>query len=563
MDDNASVPSEAEPKQDPLSERERAIIRQVEYYFSDENLPDDAFMLGLTGGSENNAVSVSRISGFSRMRQFKPLRDIKAALAKSTTLEFVDAKYIRRRVPLAIPPRVLPSLISGKNAPPAAVQPGQSLVDIGKPWLTKGMLKPTGFEPYYADAPVTPADHVHELELYCGTIVFETRIETAIQRYVSRRKFHPDTRQVFDALMAYGGIDCRPRQFTGGLSKEDLESMDAAEIAAATATHFVASHVETSDKWIVDFAGVARGFLSTERIIGDARRPSDALTYTNVLSNFYRYLLHHDVCPEYTVQLQDALKVCNIAASELPAALLASFALPDSFGKACSIVSGGLFANLIGDGSSWEGGFDLGLSRDKAKGQVRSAIQQRGTPEARSNIDQGLRSNIEIVSACDMEMQVAEIEPAASRELEDLSEATPGSERACTLKMGKISCRRLDKTLHGIQADDQGALNFWIDEEALKHCFVGMKIDAYVCENNIGCVWFERINAINASYFAVTYNDHYHKDHDSALPKEWYKREKTIKLHGYRKDLFVEEEDDIWREGELASERGAEGLKSE
>jgi len=109
-----------------------AIREQVEYYFSDENLPHDAYLLGLTGGHQNLPVSVSRICGFKKMRQYKPPTLVRASLKKSTFIEFTDPKHIRRRVPLSIAPTVEPEVIENQaknqRAPP------------DQPWLTKGMV---------------------------------------------------------------------------------------------------------------------------------------------------------------------------------------------------------------------------------------------------------------------------------------------------------------------------------------------------------------------------------------------------------------------------------------
>lgn len=249
-----------------LTDIEKEIIRQVEYYFSDENLPNDAYMLAHTGGSANKPFNIGRLNSFARMRTYKkPKSLIKDALAKSTKLEFTDSTHIRRRVPLTVEPNVDPRVVAAILTPSTdAVRPGQSLYDPAKPWITKSMYKPTGFEQYYADAPVTPAESAIENDLYSSDIAFETRIETAIQRYMSKRRFHVDMAYVFNAYLAYGGIDCKPRQFTGtGQSANDeLQGMEAAEIAAATATHFVAHHVEHSDNWTIDFAAVVQGFMS-------------------------------------------------------------------------------------------------------------------------------------------------------------------------------------------------------------------------------------------------------------------------------------------------------------
>lgn len=91
--------------------------------------------------------------------------------------------------------------------------------------------------------------------------MFETRIETAIQRYCARRKLHNDTRDILNRFLTYGGINCQARQFTGGLTKNEMDGMDAEDIAMAKANHVVASYVEHTDKWIVDFAAVASAFL--------------------------------------------------------------------------------------------------------------------------------------------------------------------------------------------------------------------------------------------------------------------------------------------------------------
>ena len=60
--------------------------------------------------------------------------------------------------------------------------------------------------------------------------------------------------------MNYGGIESGPKVF-GGSDNKDLAEKDAAEIAALTAIHFVCEDVLSSDRWEVDFVGVAKGFL--------------------------------------------------------------------------------------------------------------------------------------------------------------------------------------------------------------------------------------------------------------------------------------------------------------
>jgi len=92
-------------KSDPNSQEESsdpdAIRRQVEFYFSDSNLPMDRFLLSKVGGSENRSVDLSVLLSFRRMRRFQPLTAIVDALKSSETLVLTDNDTkVRRKVPL-------------------------------------------------------------------------------------------------------------------------------------------------------------------------------------------------------------------------------------------------------------------------------------------------------------------------------------------------------------------------------------------------------------------------------------------------------------------------------
>lgn len=71
--------------------------------------------------------------------------------------------------------------------------------------------------------------------------------------------------------MILGGIDANPKQFTGGLDSETTQQGTSQEIADIKAQDYVggpgpfadtnAKFYDKSDKWVVDFEGVAKGFL--------------------------------------------------------------------------------------------------------------------------------------------------------------------------------------------------------------------------------------------------------------------------------------------------------------
>ncbi|KAJ0770437.1 putative lupus La protein [Helianthus annuus] len=67
----------------------KKIIRQVEFYFSDSNLPRDNFLRNTITESEDGMVSLALICSFSRMRGHLGLGDIKAEDVSDDTVEAV------------------------------------------------------------------------------------------------------------------------------------------------------------------------------------------------------------------------------------------------------------------------------------------------------------------------------------------------------------------------------------------------------------------------------------------------------------------------------------------
>ncbi|KAA8651853.1 hypothetical protein EYZ11_006209 [Aspergillus tanneri] len=92
-------------KFDPSSQQETddpvEIRKQVEFYFSDSNLPMDKFLLSKVGGSSNRAVPLELLHSFKRMRRFQPFSAIVEALKSSETLDLTDNDTaVRRKTPL-------------------------------------------------------------------------------------------------------------------------------------------------------------------------------------------------------------------------------------------------------------------------------------------------------------------------------------------------------------------------------------------------------------------------------------------------------------------------------
>ncbi|KAI1415883.1 hypothetical protein F5Y13DRAFT_139515 [Hypoxylon sp. FL1857] len=92
----------SDPSVLPDSDDPKAIRWQVEFYFSDSNLPKDKFLWEKTGGSKNKPVPLSLICSFSRMRRFKPYSAVVEALKTSQRLVIEGAEgeeTVRRKEP--------------------------------------------------------------------------------------------------------------------------------------------------------------------------------------------------------------------------------------------------------------------------------------------------------------------------------------------------------------------------------------------------------------------------------------------------------------------------------
>lgn len=85
----------------PESSDADEIRRQVDFYFSDSNLPTDRFLMEQTGGSANKPVDLKQIHSFKRMRHFQPYSAVLEAVKESELLTITDEGAITRKTPLS------------------------------------------------------------------------------------------------------------------------------------------------------------------------------------------------------------------------------------------------------------------------------------------------------------------------------------------------------------------------------------------------------------------------------------------------------------------------------
>ncbi|KAF2103313.1 hypothetical protein NA57DRAFT_52839 [Rhizodiscina lignyota] len=516
------TPSMATAEQDPQEHPEADEIRQ--FYFSDENLATDSYLRMHMNGNANDTISVKHVMSFSKMKRFKPLAAVVAALKKSPFLEITPDKRIRRKIPYHWPdgdidyvalPNVEKQFGGQQKAklPPNIVTGPQR--DPNKPEMTKGMLKPTGFEEYYTDPPVTPAEYAEERQIYDPDEPFHARIQVAIHRYTGRRKFHQSNMNIFGAFLKYGGIEAVVNQFAG-LSKNDLEGMSALEISEVKSKYQVGDDKDPSErKWVVDFEGVVKGFLSS--FLPTVVPPNEYLLTTRILANFYNYLLIHDVCSptaerDLIASIQAAKAVCNLAAEELPNVFAAGLHLPGDFNVACSVLTGGyheglyvkstaawmqdVTENVYGDEvwGSKEGG--SGMSDDKAKALLALALTAHGSEELfkpMAVLRQSLSEQLVVAEEKTLGLEVTKIEFGDHRAEEVYLD--PKIKEDIEAKMlGRMWCKKWEvpdfqtwdvpkaqkDSATTTKKDEFPDYEFWVEDHILKSVFLGMKMEATI-----------------------------------------------------------------------------------
>lgn len=392
-----------------------------------------------------------------------------------------------------------------------------------KPKSKRGLGVPTGFEEYYVDAPVTPAEFVEEKGLYDESRPFTERIEIAIQRYAAKRNFDSVRKDVFDKYLAYGGIESGPKMFSGGLDATDLSNMDAAEIALAKAHHSVAAdkNNDGDSHFVVDFEACAAAFLSSRLpVIYDLTTFLQIKSHTAIIFNFLNYLLHHEVCPEYRPQIYATRTLCSLAEKELWQIVQAQALLPGDFNTACSEIFGGIFRGLYMTGDEeWAQGYEvkMGMSPEMAKRAFKVGLAaQAGKIIFEKYKVQSEENTIGVSSITDVGLEVTELVPATPHVLNiyshDLAKGLkplgllkaktwykPGAEDEDLTEEEEAAAATTQREVKGYE--------FWVEDYILEKCFVGMKFETTVTELSFGVSYFDALFGVYCSFYRVLPNE--------------------------------------------------------
>lgn len=244
------------------------------------------------------------------------------------------------------------------------------------------------------------------------------------------------------------------------------------------------------EKWEVDFAGVAAGFFST--LQAKSLEASEMMEPIALVENFLRYVLHHDVCPEFAKDVGQALQICDLARKEWPMIERIQNSMPGRFNMAVSKASG-----AFQDG-------DWGYSN----------------PEQNTKLD--LLAALALAEETDLFAKFFET-PAITKEaecsLEVFSIIRPGDNLKDNFKRlaidgKKVSLPPIGKaifkptTIEGPVYDlprpfpfDREDISIFLDDNILRDLKVGMKMTAVICELAGGFYFLKKLCDIYPSFY--------------------------------------------------------------
>ncbi|KAE8351542.1 Argonaute complex, subunit Arb1 [Aspergillus coremiiformis] len=373
-----------------------------------------------------------------------------------------------------------------------------------------GKGKPTGYEEYYVDAPMTPKEYQEEKALY------DIRVEEALLRYQKNRRMEPERHGIFMRYLAYGGVDVSPKMFAG-VDERGLQQLDSEQVLIVKGQTNIPQECE---KLPVDFNAVVKGYLTSYFPYFFSPETEDMVKLATVtIRNFLSYLLYHDVCPEYKENIEEARKSCDIATKELWQNQQFAALTPGDFNKGCSTLFGGFFFNVQIEDNNWNKQKDSTflMQSDVARKVVKFGIAGAGTNEQALLFQQLATQNaLHCVLLQDIHgFEVTAVHPPAPDVCLFYQQHAPD-----LIPVGKLigkPYRDPGKPPYDLSADERLALanetfsgsefEFFLEEDLLRLCYPGMKVITPVWKLNSGLHFFEDVHTVYCSIYTVLSND--------------------------------------------------------
>ncbi|KAL4872627.1 hypothetical protein BDV12DRAFT_210521 [Aspergillus spectabilis] len=385
-----------------------------------------------------------------------------------------------------------------------------------RPKSKKGRDKPTGFEEYYVDAPITVDEHQFEQGLYHASRPIIHRMEDALLRFQKARRIESDRLEVFTGYLIYGGINVGPKMFAG-TDDRDLKKMDKDEILQArgrTTINQEFSHLT------IDFNAVVKGFLTSRFPFYYNPYDEDMVKLATVtIRSFLTYILYHDVCPEYKENIDEARKSCDLAAGELWKNQQLMVGGPGDFNTACSTLFGGFQHDLYVENNQWKNPKvdKVQMTRDIAQKVVKFGLAVAGSDELSfSYLEMSKTGSLTVKKLEDIHgFEVTGVQFLDESQREIYQTEAPDLNPVGLLygttywdpgepEYDLSPAEREEWAERGRQRKE---LTFFLEESLLALCYPGIKIIAPIWELSCGFHYFEDTVKVYSSMYTPLANE--------------------------------------------------------
>lgn len=222
----------------------------------------------------------------------------------------------------------------------------------------------------------------------------------------------------------------------------------------------------------------------------------------DVVTNFLNYILHHDVCPEYTDNIMKAREICACAVDQITRGIRVIQGSPSEFSRACHV----LFD--VGDNSFFE--FDAaadGMSKEHAQRVFFASVAAHDALYAKVN-----GNKTEDIKVVDQVTQTFEVEQVTLPGEEQINgylgvkdeKGVSGNIKPC----GWVTLKPVDLVSGWDKGDSTGPARgidpqetFVLDTNVLEHLTPGMKIKVVVSVLNIGVKFIKDVHDVRPKYY--------------------------------------------------------------
>ncbi|KAJ5356321.1 Argonaute complex subunit Arb1 [Penicillium concentricum] len=388
-----------------------------------------------------------------------------------------------------------------------------------RPKSQRGENAPTGFEPFYADAPITPAEFEENKTIYDPALPILDRIDEGIKRFLYKRRLEPYRRKVFLKYLQYGGVSVGPNH-SQGVTPSELKEMTKEEAMQARCT--TAIFPKRGKPYPIDFNAVATGYL-TGYYMGyyNPDTEEEIKVCTDTMKNFFSYLLYHDVCPEQTEDLQEARRTCDRSAKELwMNQQLVHHSGPGDFNRGCSMLFGGYYFEDVDDPDAWTNvrhADQKAFTSDIARKVVKYAIAIAGNDRTARKFK--ILADMDLIEAKQVEdidgFEVISVEAPTEETIAYYKELGPD-----LIPVGKVRAKEFRDPARGpfdlapwekVDWDAGFApafeFEFLLEADFFVNLLPGMKIITTVYETNFGQYYFDEILSVLPTFYKFLYND--------------------------------------------------------